>query len=143
MKDTENEFPSLLPISMNVAAQAFALDIEPVTPMTHEEAVNGREIRPNPYKYDSFDGLDNLEEYLLSKIRDGIFEASWLSYEEIISMPLNLSKDIYYNSVEVFQVTVTDPTQEAGHFRTNETQLFQLNPEDWNLESVKKIINNL
>ena len=131
----------ILPEIMEPPSGLLSDDIIPVSPMSLEEASNGREVKTYPFKYDAFDGLDNMEEWLSMKIRKGDFKPSWLNYREYSACPLNIGS-IYYTPASVFEVLIIDPNGET-RFNQNEHVLFTLNPEDWNLESVKSIINSI
>ena len=132
----------LLPIVKRVFPRTIASDIIPSTPPTIEELARGREIKVYPYKYDAFDGLDNLEDWIEMELELGKFKREWLDWSTSSIYPLNLSKKYYYTSVQIFRVMAIDPDGET-RFRQNVKTLFELNPLDWNIENVERLIQKI
>lgn len=132
----------LLPIAKSVFAKTISSDLIPSAPMTIEELARGREIKVYPYKYDAFDGLDNLEDWIEMQIELGKFKREWLDWTTSSILPIQLSKKYYYTSVEVFRVTAIDPDGET-RFGKNKKTLFELNPIDWNIKNVEKLIQKI
>lgn len=132
----------LLPIVKRVFPKTISLDLFSTTPSTIEELGRGREIKVYPYKYDTFDGLDNLEDWIEMQIELGKFKREWLDWTTSTIYSLNLSEKYYYTSVGVFRVMVIDPDGET-RFRRNVKTLFELNPIDWNINNVEKLIQKI
>jgi hypothetical protein len=132
----------LLPIVKRVYAKTISADLIPSAPLSIEELAKGREIKVYPYKYDVFDGLDNLEDWLEMQIEIGKLKREWLDWSTSSILPIQLSEKYYYTSVEVFRVTAIDPDGKT-RFGQNVINLFELNPIDWNIKNVEKLIQKI
>ena len=126
----------LLPIAKKVYAKTLGEDLMPSAPMTIEELAKGREIKTYPYKYDAFDGIDSLIDWIEMELEKGKFKREWLAWSTSEMLPVQISKVYYYTSVKVFRVSAIDPDGNKT-FMLNVKTLFELNPLDWNISNVE------
>jgi hypothetical protein len=131
------------PIVNNVSAKSIADDIQPMKSMTIEEAAKGRPIRPYPKRFDDFEDIATLLEYLEIMMAELDYPLDWLEVNEVSSMPINYSKDVYYTSVNCIAVTAYEPNSNPFHDIMRGQTILELNLENWEIESLRKRINKL
>jgi hypothetical protein len=137
-----NKKKDFFPIVNRVFAKTISSDLVSIKPWTIEELARGREIKVYPYKYDTFDGMDNLEDWIEMQIDLGKVKREWLDWSTNAMSPFQVSDKYYYTSVMVFTVMTIDPDSET-RFGMNKKNLFELNPLDWNIENVKELIQKI
>jgi hypothetical protein len=58
-------------------------------------------------------------------------------------MPINYSKDVYYTSVNCIAVTAYEPNSNPFQDIMRGQTILELNPENWEVETLRKRINKL
>ena len=132
------------PLINNVNAKTIADEIVSAKPMTIEEAANGRSIRQYPFKYDSFASYEMLSDYIELRIYENKkIKAEWLRWETGFSIPINIRDDVYYKGHDFLQITCCEPRKDLLDDIVRGEVICKLNPNDWDIEKIKEIINNI
>ncbi len=133
------------PIIKNVLSTTIADNIKPVKPITTEEAAAGRPIKPYPFKYDSFDSLESLKNYIIDTLYDKKnISKEWLDVEKSYTLPFNMKDYVFYTGVDILSITCYEPRKNMFNDIVRGELICQLNPKkDWNIEDLKNIIKEI
>jgi hypothetical protein len=135
----KNKFP----VIKNIKAKTLASDIKGAKPMSIEEAVKGRTIKPYPAKYDAFDSYELLKKHIKKQLffKEKL-KAEWLDVSFVGHLPFNFEKDVYYTGYSSIQITCYEPTD--GHPCIVEGEsLCELNPIHWDINKIESIVNEI
>lgn len=127
-------------------SESFLDKIEPVHPLTLEQAAKGRPIKDFPYKLDDFVSYEALEAFIRGKLRSVITskdQAEWLDAVHVSSMDFSTDTE-YYRPIEMVVVGGTEPFNEQR--RTTIPRAYhicKLNMNHWKVKKVKEIINQI
>ena len=148
-KEDEDLFRSItLPLIRNKKAKSIMNEIQPVKPLTIEEAANGRPIVHLPYKLDDFASYEGLEAYIDGKLRHGAVKAKhqiqWLEAYQTSYMGLPTDKEYYY-PVNMIVVGGTEKTEDRStiYDRPERYHICNLNLNHWDLNKVQEIVTRI
>ncbi len=134
------EFPKI----KNIKSTSITDSLKSVQPMTQEEAAQGRQMKPFPYKFDTFNSTEDLKNYIMDFLYyHKELSSEWLNFGTIVHMPFNLRDDIFYDSVSSVEITCYKP---AEHFMQDiifGEKIISLKPDDPIVNDLKKIINEI
>ena len=70
-------------------------------------------------------------------------KAEWLRWETGFSIPINIRDDVYYKGHDFLQITCCEPRKDLLDDIVRGEVICKLNPNDWDIEKIKEIINNI
>ena len=145
MENKENPWENFsFPRARKIEAGTIADKLPSVSPKTAEEIADGRPMMPYPYKYDTFNSAQDLENYIENILyeKKGL-KKEWLEVETSTILPFNLRDDVYYTSVQIVSINCIEPAQHLMHdLRMGET-ICVLKPGDPLISEAYTIIKKI
>lgn len=102
------------PIIKQAPNKLWGSEIQGVRPKYIEEWAAGRKIKPYPYKYDTFNTKEDLQDYIEDIVLTKGLDFAWLKANHGSYMPFNIKDDVYYTPVNVLYVTCYSPNENGG-----------------------------
>jgi hypothetical protein len=144
-KEKENTWENFsFPQVRKVEAGTIADKLPSVTPNTTKELANGRPMVPYPYKYNTFNSAQDLENYIENILYENKgLKKEWLEVKTASILPFNLRDDVYYTPVEIVSIDCIEPAQHIMHdLRLGET-ICVLKPGDPLISEAYAIIKRI
>lgn len=136
----KSEFSDLqFPMVRNINARRMTDYIKGTSPMTIEEAAKGKTIKKFPKKYDDFESIETMLDYLTVDLLSRDYPISWLDVSKTSSMTFGY-KDFYYLPSISIAITAYEPVDNPFQDIREGAILIELNPEKWVLEVVENAI---
>jgi hypothetical protein len=137
------------PIIRNVQAQLLGPQIATLEEMglTEKQIINGRTVKPYPEKYDDFDSVGSLREYISNEIHtNSELKWEWLRAGKYSTMRFQKRDDVYYTPVLSIGVSCMEPRdpKDWGCVHVGKgKELLRLNPNKWPLAFIEEMIEQL
>ena len=151
-KDNKLDRPKIFD-NFSKNAQLFSPQIATLEQMgiTMENIIRGRPVKPFPFKYNDFNSLDDLKEYIRYTItQSSILKWEWLAVSNYTNVPWGRDLDTYYQSAVIVAITCYEPVDESDKNPFNRISklrgghpLMELNPNKWSYAMVKEIVESL
>ena len=151
-KDNKPERPKI-PYDFFKNAQLLGPQIATLEQMglTMENIIRGRPVKPFPFKYNDFNSLDDLKEYIRYTItQSSILKWEWLAVSNYTKGPWGSALDTYYQSAAIVAITCYEPVDKSEKLLFSHISklrgghpLMELNPNKWSHAMVREIVENL
>ena len=128
----------------NIVPTTISDKIKSVQPMTQKEAAGNRKIKPYPKKFDTFETIEDMENYI-----DDVFyhntklNPKWLKIETNYCLPFNLRDDVYYQSYQETTLTCHEPPDHPLQDIIYGETILVLNPKDPMIGEISSIIRKI